>query len=165
VKVAIIAIISLMIPLVTVMTVLIRVPIPATQGYLNFGDAMVILVGMLYGSYVGLIAGGIGSSLADILLGYSGFAPVTFIAKGIEGFIVGVIFVRFHVKSKLLAYSCGIIGGLFMVLSYFIFESYVMTPAAALVELPYNIIQMLFGSVLAYSLYWLVEPRLVKISK
>jgi hypothetical protein len=52
-----------------------------------------------------------------------------------------------------------------MVLPYFIFESYLITTNAALVELPYNVIQMLFGSVLAYSLYWLVEPRLVKISK
>jgi uncharacterized membrane protein len=50
---------------------------------------MVILIGMFYGGYFGLIAGGIGSSLADILLEYSGFAPITFIAKGIEGFIVG----------------------------------------------------------------------------
>ena len=80
---------------------------------------MVILTGMLYGSYVGLIAGGIGSSLADILSGYYAYAPVT-LAKGLEGFIVGIIFTRFRAKSRLLAYSCGIIGGLFMVLSYFL---------------------------------------------
>ena len=38
---------------------------------------------------VGALAGAIGSSLADILLGYSHWAPWTFVIKGLEGLIAG----------------------------------------------------------------------------
>jgi uncharacterized membrane protein len=154
-----------MIPLVTVMTMVFRIPIPATQGYFNFGDAGVILLSMLFGPYVGLITGGLGSSLADILSGYSFYAPVTFLAKGIEGFIVGMIFAKLYKKSRILAYTSGPVGGLFMICSYFVFESYFFSIGNALVELPWNILQALFGSVIAYSLYKLLYPLKDKVVK
>ncbi|MEM3403408.1 MAG: ECF transporter S component [Nitrososphaeria archaeon] len=159
-RVKLLALVSVMTPLVTVMTMIFKIPIPATQGYFNFGDAGVMLLSMLFGPYVGLIAGGLGSSLADILSGYSFYAPVTFFAKGVEGFIVGVIFAKFYKKSKLLAYTSGPVGGLFMISSYFIFESYFFSIGNALVELPWNILQALFGSMIAYSLYKLLFPIL-----
>ncbi len=154
------ALVSVMIPLVTVMTIIFKIPIPATQGYFNFGDAGVILVSMLFGPYVGLITGGLGSSLADILSGYSFYAPVTFVAKGIEGLIVGLIFMRFYKESKLLAYSSGPLGGFFMIASYFVFESYFFAIGGALAELPWNILQALLGSVIAYTLYNVVHPTM-----
>lgn len=55
--------------LVTAATLLIRIPVPATQGYINLGDAVVIAAGLLLGPRTGLIAGGIGSALADWLAG------------------------------------------------------------------------------------------------
>ena len=159
------ALVSVMIPLVTVMTMIFKIPIPVTQGYFNFGDAGVILVSMLFGPYVGLIAGGLGSSLADILSGYSFYAPATFLAKGIEGFIVGMIFTKLYKKSRLLAYTSGPVGGLFMICSYFVFESYFFSIANALVELPWNILQALFGSAIAYSLYKLLHPLKDKVAE
>jgi len=164
-RVRTLALVSVMIPLVTVMTMVFRIPIPATQGYFNFGDAGVILLSMLFGPYVGLITGGLGSSLADILSGYSFYAPVTFLAKGIEGFIVGMIFAKLYKKSRILAYTSGPVGGLFMICSYFVFESYFFSIGNALVELPWNILQALFGSVIAYSLYKLLYPLKDKVVK
>ncbi len=35
--------------------------------------------------------GGLGSALADILLSYTHYAPITFIVKGIEGYIAGTL--------------------------------------------------------------------------
>jgi len=160
VKVKVLALVSVMTPLVTVMTMIFKIPIPATQGYFNFGDAGVILIGMFFGPYVGLITGGLGSSLADILSGYSFYAPVTFFAKGVEGFIAGMIFTKFYNKSKPLAYVSGPAGGLFMISSYFAFESYFFSIGNALVELPWNVLQALFGSMIAYSLHRLLFPIL-----
>ena len=53
--------------LVSAATLLVQVPVPATQGYIHLGDAAIIAGALLFGAHSGLIAGGIGSALADIL--------------------------------------------------------------------------------------------------
>jgi uncharacterized membrane protein len=63
-------------------------------GYFNFGESMIYLASLVGGPFVGMIAGGFGSSLADMILGYGIFAPGTFVIKGLEGFIVGYIFLK-----------------------------------------------------------------------
>ena len=75
-KVRTIASISIMIPLVTVMTMLIKY-LSCHSRILQLWGVAVILVSMLFGPYVGLIAGGVGSSLADIISGFSNYALVT----------------------------------------------------------------------------------------
>lgn len=72
-------------------TLLIRIPVPATSGYINLGDSMVFITALLLGARVGGIAGGVGSALADILGGYGSWAPFTLVIKGTEGFVVGHI--------------------------------------------------------------------------
>ncbi len=158
------ALVCVMIPLVTVMTIIFKIPIPATQGYFNFGDAGVILFGMLFGPYVGLITGGLGSSLADLLSGYAFYAPVTLLAKGVEGLIVGTIFMKFRNRSRILAYTSGPVGGIFMISSYFIFEDIFFGLGGALSELPWNILQILLGSVIAYSLFRVIYPLIRSVT-
>ncbi len=75
---------------VTVSTMLIRIPIPATAGYLNFGDIMIFVSGLLFGPLIGGFAGGAGSAIADII-GFPAFAPYTLVIKGLEGFLAGSI--------------------------------------------------------------------------
>ena len=70
--------------LVAAATLSIRIPVPATQGYINLGDAVVIAAALVLGPRTGLIAGGIGSALADWLGGYAHWAPFTLIIKGLE---------------------------------------------------------------------------------
>jgi len=76
--------------LVFVATMIVRIPIPATQGYFNVGDSMVYVAALLFGPLVGGFAGGIGAGLADII-GYPIFAPGTFAIKLAEGAIVGYL--------------------------------------------------------------------------
>ena len=61
---------AIMAALVCVATMIIQFPIPATQGFFNVGDAMVIVAALTFGPVVGAIAGGLGSSLADFLGGW-----------------------------------------------------------------------------------------------
>jgi uncharacterized membrane protein len=70
------------------------VSIPATQGYFNVGEIMVYTSALLMGPYVGAFAGGVGSAISDVALGYPAYAPGTLIIKGIEGFIVGYLGTR-----------------------------------------------------------------------
>jgi uncharacterized membrane protein len=85
--------------LVFVATMVIRITIPATGGYFNVGDSMIYVAALLYGPFVGGLAGGIGATLVDAM-GYAIFAPGTFIIKLFEGIIVGYVGYKIHPKTQ-----------------------------------------------------------------
>lgn len=87
-KVAVAAIFT---ALVCAATMLFSVYVPATHGFFNVGESMVFLSALLFGPFVGAFAGGVGSSLADLLLGFPHYAPATLIIKGCEGAVVGLL--------------------------------------------------------------------------
>lgn len=146
-------ILAMFIALTTVATMLIQIPIPATKGYINIGDTILICAGLLLGKTAGGVAGSIGSALADILSLYGYYAPITFVVKGIEGFLAG------YLKEKNINFVvCGLIAGLVMALGYFIAEGTILYNfEAAATALPANIIQGVAGSILASVLYKAIE--------
>jgi uncharacterized membrane protein len=138
--------------LICLLTMVISIPIPATQGFINIGDAGVMICGLLFGPIIGGFSGGIGSSLADILLGYTIYAPGTLIIKGLEGFIVGIIAnpKKYYKKINYRDILAVITGGLLMVYGYFLYEVFVYGYAAAVYELFLNgIIQFGLGGLIA----------------
>ena len=76
--------------------------VPATKGYFNVGEVVVYTTAILLGPVIGAIAGGVGSMLADIILGYTIYAPGTLVIKGVEGFIVGFLASRLKAKVKVM---------------------------------------------------------------
>jgi uncharacterized membrane protein len=131
---------------------IISIPLPATQGFINIGDAGVMITGLLFGPLIGGIAGGIGSSLADIFLGFPNFALATLIIKGIEGFLVGLI--SNPKKQKLrLNYRdiiAVLVGGSMMATGYFLYELIIYGVPGALFEFFFNLfIQFGLGSIIA----------------
>jgi len=84
---------------VAVATMVVSAYVAATGGYFNVGEIMVYTSAILMGPFVGSFAGGVGSMLADVSLGYTVFAPGTLVIKGIEGFIVGYL-ARYRFKSS-----------------------------------------------------------------
>lgn len=77
---------GLMIALVFVVTRFTSIPTPV--GYFNIGDVAIMVTAVLLGKNSGFAAGAIGSAIADISSGYYIFAPVTFIIKGLEGYVI-----------------------------------------------------------------------------
>ncbi len=150
-----IAITGIMASLVAVMTLVIRIPVPATQGYINLGDTMVMLSGVLFGISVGGIAGGVGSAVADIVGGYASWAPYTLIIKGVEGALAGLS----KDRGGLFKAAILVIAGLEMVLGYFIVETFLFGVGAALTELPGNLFQAASGIVITL----LVEPAVMRV--
>jgi uncharacterized membrane protein len=135
--------------LVTIGTMIIQIPTPATEGFINFGDAFVFLTGALMGPIPGMLAGGIGSALADALSGYTHYAPWTLAIKGLEGLLVGLIVYRnWHSQSKLAMPIIGMtLAGAWMILGYFISGSFMYGWKVALTSIPSNAIQAV-GSVI-----------------
>lgn len=148
---AVIAINALMIALTTVFTLLVRVPVPATGGYINLSDVAIMFAGLTFGPFTGLLAGGIGAGLADVLGGYAQFAPLTLVAHGVEGLIAGYLAYNRGLARMAIGW---LLGGLFMVAAYLVGEATVMGIgwAGALTEVPGNLVQALAGGVVGIPL-------------
>ena len=75
--------IALLAALMAVATLVLRIPMPATEGDINVGDAVIVAGALFLGGWSAGLAGGIGSALADGLGGYVHWAPFTlFIVRG-----------------------------------------------------------------------------------
>jgi uncharacterized membrane protein len=130
------------------------IPIPATSGYFNIGETTIYIAALVFGPLVGALSGGIGSALSDAFLGFGLFAPGTLFIKGGEGLIVGFLntILRKRISNLTLCATIAvIIGGLEMVAGYFIYERFVIGYpfAVALAEVPFNIVQLLIGLIVA----------------
>lgn len=154
-----VALCGIMAALVCVTTLLIQVPVPPTRGYINVGDAMIMVAALSFGPIVGGFAGGVGSALADILGGWVHWAPFTLIIKGVEGVIAGFIARRggSGIHTLLIAW---IIGCGEMVLGYFTVESILYGVGPALVEVPGNTFQMIVGGVVGIPVSLAVRRRM-----
>jgi len=86
-----VSLIAVFAALVAVATVSFSVSVPATRGYFNIGETAIYVSALLFGASVGGLSAGIGSMIADLVLGYTLFAPATLLTKGIEGAIVGYL--------------------------------------------------------------------------
>lgn len=84
---------SMLIALVFVATLLlnIRLPIAANGGLVHLGTAMLFIASMLFGPKKGALAGSFGMAIFDLVSGWTLWAPFTFIARGIQGYVVGKI--------------------------------------------------------------------------
>lgn len=149
----IIAVAAVFAALVFVATYSFAISIPATSGYFNLGETIIYVATLIFGPLAGALSGGIGAMIADALLAPQ-FAPGTLIIKGLEGAIVGLLnqkLKRYTSSLSLIATISIIIGGLEMVAGYFIYEQIVLgyPLAAALAEVPFNVVQMTVGLVIA----------------
>lgn len=162
-----------------VATMVIKLPTP-TMGYIHPGDAVVLLSGLLLGPIYGGLAAGIGSMFADIFSGYLAYAPATFVIKALTAVIAAYcaklfnkLFAaekkRFSMAAILLS---GCLGEAFMVLGYFIFEIFLLAAStgdglssasltagitASASGIPFNIVQGIFGVIIAAIVYPIIE--------
>ncbi|WP_300410049.1 ECF transporter S component [Lagierella sp.] len=139
---------GLMIALVAIGTILIRIPSPKSGGYLNLGDGIINLSSFLFGPYVGMISGGIGSALADIIGGYSHYALFSLVIKGAMGFCVGYSqrIAKGLNKTTILAL---VISELIMVFGYYLANMFFSgTVMVGLASIPADAIQGVFGMAL-----------------
>ena len=162
----VISLIAIFAALTCVMTMTIDIPVPATGGYINIGDFVVMFTGLMFGPIIGGLAGGIGSGLADIFLGWPLYALPTLIIKGLEGVIVGIISnpIKETVRINLRDVVAVIIGGLIMVSGYFMVEAFIMNYGVinASIEVPGNLFQFIFGAVASILLIIPIRRNVVR---
>jgi uncharacterized membrane protein len=141
-KVGQLARLALLTALVAAATMVVKIPMPATQGYINVGDALIIAGALLGGGRVGGLAGGLGSALADLLGGYTQWAPFTLVIKGLEGLFIGWLGnLEASRRRWLLRAGIAAAGMAWMVLGYFLVEYRLYGPGPALFSLWGNVVQ------------------------
>ena len=114
--------------LICVATMLVQIPIPATGGYANLGDGIILICAFLLQPLCAVIAAGLGSALADIMAGYISFVPGTLVIKAGVALIAALVFGRLgkkgsENKSFVALVLAGVAAEAFMVLGYFFYES------------------------------------------
>jgi len=111
-----VAILVIFTSLVCVSTMVFSIYVPQTRGFFNIGETMVYVTALLFGPFIGSIAGGVGSMFADIFLGYWYYAPATLVIKACEGGIVGFLSIkkpkfRSKIQWTALTLAVGLIAG------------------------------------------------------
>lgn len=166
---------SLMICLVLLGTILFRIPVPMTQGYVHLGDAMIYIGVILLGKKQGAVSAALGSALGDVLGGFAFWAPWTLFIKFAMAYTAGVLLDRLSAGahhhtpsaaadmiSRAAAMSA---GGIVMCAGYFVAERIMYGSwALAAIALPWNIGQFAVGIAVAAAAGPLCE-RVRDISK
>jgi len=157
------AITAIMIALVAVITRFVVVPIGT--GFFNFSDVAIYFTAFAFGPWVGLVAGGVGAALADISLGYTQFAILTFLAHGLEGLVAGYVG-RDQTMPRMVAGWA--LGAVTMAGLYFLGEALVPVLGGlpqAVSELPWNVLQNIGGGIVGIALVLAVRRAYPPISQ
>lgn len=150
-----ISLMAVMAALVTVGTLIVRIPNPM-GGYFNVGDVMIFVAALTFNPIIGGVAGGLGSAIADII-GFPVFAIPTLVIKGLEGLLAGLITNKKSVYRDILAVLA---AGTEMVIGYFVVEVYLWGLSGALLEVPANIAQITIGGLVGIPIAIILRKRL-----
>jgi energy-coupling factor transport system substrate-specific component len=142
---------------------LIHVAVTPALGYVHLGDLAIYFTAYAFGPWAGMIAGGLGTGLADVASGYAIFAPLSLVVHGLQGLVAGWI-ARSSVSPVRLALGV-LAGGVILVGGYFLGELAIPVfggPAVAIGEVPFNAVQATFGALgaVVYAAVARAYPRL-----
>ena len=129
-----------------VATMVLVVPSPS-GGYMNLGDAIVLLGAFLLGPVYGGLAGGIGAAIADLLAGYAVYAPATLGIKLLMGLVAGILYwcVGNRWKTAGLVVCC-VAAESIMVIGYWLYDGFLLgSLAGSAAGIPANLVQAAFG--------------------
>lgn len=142
---------SILIALTVIMTMVVSIPIVGGNGYVNLGDMVIFLAALMLGKKSAFLVGGLGSFLADLLLGFGIYAPASLIIKGLEGLIAGYLLEKKLGRNYPILAT--IVAGLWMAFGYYIFEIFLYGSKGALASVPVNLAQGVLGAITSIILY------------
>lgn len=159
-KINLLVIAALFAALTCITTMAMPIHLPSNFGYIHPGDGFVIMSGIILGPIYGPLAAGIGSFLADLILGYAAYAPITFIIKFLAAFAASIIYRNSYKLSSILSVILsGIFAGIIVTSGYFTFDYLTIGYPTAIANVTPNLVQNTFGVIISSVLF----PVLKKI--
>lgn len=136
--------------MVCISTICIQIASPM-GGYINLGDALVLMSAFLLGPLYGAAAAGIGSGLADVLTGYAYYAPGTLLIKAAVALVAALLlpvlerhFSKYPHAFRLIA--AAVPGEIIMVVGYLFYAWTILSHgSAAVASVPGNLVQAAAG--------------------
>lgn len=156
------AVTAVMTAIVFVLTSIVHIPTPA-RGYIHLGDSGVFFAAFAFGPWIGGVAGGVGTLLADVVGGFPLWAPFSLLIHGLQGWVVGWMSRRWPGVPGLIASA--VVGGAIVVLGYLVAGIFISGIGAALGELPMNVLQVVGGAVVGLPLYIAVRRAYPPITR
>lgn len=124
--------------------------IPVAGGHLYFCDVVINIAAVLLDPFAAFLVGGVGSFLGDFFF-YPAPMFVSLVTHGLQAVVVSLISHHVLASRRVLSSSLAMaVGAVIMVIGYTVGRSFVYaTPEAAMLKLPWEILQGAFGAVVA----------------
>ena len=150
----IIALAGLMTAVTIVFTLIVRIPVAPTKGYITLADVAVYFSAFAFGPLIGGLTAGLGTGLADLIGGYPQWMILSFLIHGLQGVAAGWIGKKGTLASMILGL---LVGGVIMVSGYFAAAAALYGTGPAITELPGNCVQVLVGGLTGIPLFYAVR--------
>ena len=154
---------AMCIVLVYLFTAVVNITFPGAGdgGLMHLGNIPLFVAAILFGRRTGMIAGGVGMALFDLLGGFAIWAPFTLVIVGLMGWLVGRITEThksfpFYILAMLLACAVKVAG-------YYVAEGVIYGNwIAPVISIPGNVIQVAVGAVVTLIV---IEPLRFAVEK
>ena len=129
------------------------VPVPGGHLYLN--DIVICAAALLLDPVGAFLVGGVGAFLGDLFF-YPTPMFVSLVTHGLQAVVISLIAHRTFKKHPAVASAVGaLVGAVIMVVGYSLGRAFIYaTPEAALLKLPYQILQAAVGALVGTLLVW-----------
>ena len=94
------AILAVIIAFNVALSYIVKIPVPATNGFVNLVEAGIFIAALLGGARSGMIVGGLSGLLLDLLAGYPQWMIFSLVIHGLEGYVVGYFGYQKRVSSQ-----------------------------------------------------------------
>ncbi len=138
---------------------------PGSTGYFNIGDIIIIACALAIGEKYIWLAGGLGSAISDILLGWAIYSPFTFVIKSLEGLVIWLIAkaVKRMAKGKwVVLIAAAIAGSAIMISGYFLTDWLIYGLNTAIANTLMNCIQGAAGTAGGYMLGMILRVKSIQ---
>jgi len=135
--------------------------IPTAIGFINLGDAVILLAAFLIGP-AAILPAAIGSALGDLLAGYAVYIVPTFVIKGLMAAVAAIILSRKSGKKITMVkrITAGLAAEAIMIAGYFAFEIILYGFASASGSILFNLIQAAAAIIISIPLTYLIRIKI-----
>ncbi|MDF7637247.1 ECF transporter S component [Leuconostocaceae bacterium ESL0958] len=154
-------ILAVLIALNLALSYVVKIPVPATGGFVNLVEAGIFLAAWTYGREAGLIVGGMSGALLDLLAGYPQWLLFSLVIHGLEGYLAGLFGARASQKQLM---ALTVIASLVMITGYVFASAWLYhSMAAGYASIIGNTCQCFFGAVIALAVWPLLKRHVIKV--